>query len=91
MSRKKASAEEDLDLVKFIRNQRLSLISIFSLMTKDQRKFAAKLAESVLSEDSSSESNSDGEIEKDEKPEKISYIGNIISAKDVISRQLTQL
>ena len=46
---KKASAEEDLDLVKFIRNQRLSLILIYSLMTKDQRMFAAKLAESVLS------------------------------------------
>ena len=34
-------------------------------MTKDQRKFAAKLAESVLSESSSSES--DGQIEKEAK------------------------
>ena len=60
---KRASPEEDLDLVKFIINQRLSLISIYSLMTKDQRKFAVKLAETVLSESLSSELESDGEIE----------------------------
>ena len=53
-------------------------------MTKDQRKFASKLADSVLSEVSSSESESD--IEKIEKFSGISYIGNVILAKDVISR-----
>jgi hypothetical protein len=51
-------------------------------MTKDQRKFATKLADSVLSESSSSESEPD--LEKEEKPSGISYIGSIISAKDEI-------
>jgi hypothetical protein len=57
-SKNGSHVEHDLDIVKFIRTQRMNSICLKSLLTIDQRKFAAKLAESVLPASSDSERES---------------------------------
>ena len=45
-----------MDILKFIRQQRFTAVSLYALMDREQRKFSEKLAEQMLSEYSSPES-----------------------------------
>lgn len=45
-----------MDILRFIRQQRFTAVSLYALMDREQRKFSEKLAEQMLSEYSSPES-----------------------------------
>ncbi len=66
-----------MDIVKFIRSQRIAKICMFSLLTDDQRKFARRLAESVLPASSNSS-------ESDNKETDYSYVRAVIDADDSV-------
>ena len=81
---KKANVLEDLDIVKFIRTQRVNSICLKSLLTNDQMKFVEKLADSVLpvSTDSESENNRDKDF---------SYVQSVIAADDLVGKALKKM
>jgi len=56
---KQANVDGDLDIVKFLRDQRFTKICLSSLLTEDQRKFTSRLADSVLGLSSDSSDSSD--------------------------------
>jgi len=56
---KRANVENELDIVNFIRNQRITKVFWATLLTEDQRKFTNRLVDSVLSEGSDSPYSSD--------------------------------
>lgn len=72
-----------MDLLKFIKNQRLSNVSFYALLSDDRRKFAKKIAESIISEYSSPSincSSSDNYKDKD-----YDYVDSLITSEDPVS------
>ncbi len=84
MTSKKANVEKDLDIVRLIRSQRFNSICLQSLLTKDQRKFADKLADSVLPASSDAESGSIHDSD-------FSYVHSVTAADDLVSKSLLKM
>ena len=83
-----------MDILKFIKSQRISSISLYALLSREQRKFAEKLAETILSEYSSPEStcsDSNDEYYNPPDPSKNtdqSYIISMLKSNDAVDQRM---
>ena len=42
--------DKEMDILKFIRTQRFTAVSLYGLLSRNQRKFSEKIADNILSE-----------------------------------------
>jgi hypothetical protein len=90
-----------LDILKFIKTQRFTAVSLYGLMTREQRKFSEKLAEKMLSEystpvTSEQDSTQPGFVPpkltnwglKKNKEEEYNFIEPVIESKNDVDKRL---
>ena len=89
--------DKSLDILNFIKQQRLNNVSMYALLPREKRKFAEKIAECIISEYSSPSStcsSSDNEYFNPPNPSKnkvYDYVDDVITSSDLVCQNLINI